>query len=93
MGSTYRCYQKRLFVQIKAHLREFAKVPTVLQSAVIIIYQFLDTAISEEVMAVNHSIVAVAEDSAWNPSGRSVIFVERPAFNHNDAEKDTRLDK
>ena len=44
-------------------------------------------------MAVNHSIVSDAEDSAWNPSGRSFIFVEIPVFNHNDAEKDTRLDK
>ena len=43
-------------------------------------------------MAVNHSIVSDAEDvesikctSPWNPFGRSVIFVEIPAFNHSDA--------
>jgi hypothetical protein len=56
------------------------------------IQQFLNTAMSDNVMAVNHSIVSGAGDvesfkctaSPWNPFGRSVIFVEIPAFNHSD---------
>jgi hypothetical protein len=49
-------------------------------------------------MAVNHSIVSEAEDvesikctSPWNPSGRSVIFVEIPAFNHSDATMQKKI--
>ena len=53
--------------------------------------QFINTAISEDVMIVNNSLESsIAEvkstkrNSPWNLSDRSVIFVEMPAFNHSD---------
>lgn len=57
-----------------------------------ILLQFINTAISEDVMVVNNSLESsIAEvkstqstNSPWNSSGRSVIFVEIPAFNHSD---------
>ncbi|KAF8811035.1 hypothetical protein BYT27DRAFT_7185145 [Phlegmacium glaucopus] len=52
---------------------------------------FINTAISDDVMVVNHTLATCADDvesirctSPWNPSGRTVIFVEIPAFNHSD---------
>ena len=56
-----------------------------------IFLQFINTAISEDVMTVSHSLESPIADvksakctSLWNFSGRSVIFVEIPAFNHSD---------
>ena len=53
--------------------------------------QFINTAISEDVMIINNSLESfIAEvkstkrNSPWNLSDRSVIFVEMPAFNHSD---------
>ena len=53
--------------------------------------QFINTAISEDVMTVSHSLESPITDvksakctSPWNLSGRSVVFVEIPAFNHSD---------
>ena len=55
-----------------------------------ILLQFINTAVSEEVMTVGHSMestcvkdVKSARCSPWNLSGRSVVFVEIPA-NHSD---------
>ena len=56
-----------------------------------IISQFINTAISDDVMVVNHTLATCADDvesfrctSPWNPFGRTIIFVEIPAFNHSD---------
>ena len=53
--------------------------------------QFINTTISEDVMIVNNSlessiaqVKSIKCTSPWNLSGRSVIFVEIPAFNHSD---------
>ena len=56
-----------------------------------ILLQFINTAISKDVMTVCHSLESsIAEvksakcTSPWNLSGRKIIFVEIPAFNHSD---------
>ena len=56
-----------------------------------ILLQFINTAISEDVMTVSHSLESSMAEvksarctSPWNLSGRSVVFVEMPAFNHSD---------
>jgi hypothetical protein len=63
-----------------------------------ILLQFINTAISEEVMVVNHSLESsIAEvkstkfTSPWNLSGRSVVFVEIPAFNHSNLAMQMRI--
>jgi len=54
------------------------------------ISQFINIAISDKVMAINHELESHAVDvesvrctSPWNLSGRRVVFVEIPAFNHS----------
>ena len=53
--------------------------------------QFLNTAISEGVMAVNHSILVSdagdVESIKLNSSGRIVMFAKIPAFNHKCRKK------
>ena len=57
---------------------------------------FSTTAISEDVIAV--TIISNAEDvesiectSPCKPSGRSVIFVEMPAFNHSNSTMQKKI--
>ena len=63
-----------------------------------ILLQFINTAISEDVMIVNNTLESsIAEvksarcTSPWNLSGRSIIFVEIPAFNHSDLAMQMRI--